>query len=29
MERTAIRLGGVELGSSIANASGARSAERG
>ncbi len=29
MERTAIRLGGVELGSSIMNASGARSAERG
>jgi dihydroorotate dehydrogenase (fumarate) len=28
MERTAIRLGGVEVGSSIANASGARSAER-
>ena len=29
MERTAIRLGGVKLNSSIANASGARSAERG
>ncbi len=29
MERTAIRLGGVSIGSSIANASGARSAERG
>ena len=29
MERTAIRLGGIELGSSIANASGARSSERG
>jgi dihydroorotate dehydrogenase (fumarate) len=29
MERTAIRLGGVELRSSIMNASGARSAERG
>jgi dihydroorotate dehydrogenase len=29
MERTAIRLGGVELGSSVMNASGARSAERG
>jgi dihydroorotate dehydrogenase len=29
MERTAIRLGGVEIGSSVMNASGARSAERG
>jgi dihydroorotate dehydrogenase len=29
MERTSIRLGGVELGSSVMNASGARSAERG
>ena len=29
MERTAIRLGGIELGSSVMNASGARSAERG
>jgi len=29
MERTSIRLGGVELGSSIMNAPGARSAERG
>jgi dihydroorotate dehydrogenase len=28
MERTSIRLGGVELGSSVMNASGARSAER-
>ena len=29
MERTSIRLGGVELASSVMNASGARSAERG
>ena len=29
MERTAIRLGGIEIGSSVMNASGARSAERG
>ena len=29
MERTSIRLGGVEIGSSVMNASGARSAERG
>jgi dihydroorotate dehydrogenase (fumarate) len=29
MERTSIRLGGIELGSSVMNASGARSAERG
>src|SRR5208337_3063898 len=29
MERTSIRLGGVELGSSVMNASGPRSAERG
>ncbi|MGH7925298.1 MAG: hypothetical protein ACREQH_11990 [Candidatus Binatus sp.] len=29
MERTSIRLGGVDLGSSVMNASGARSAERG
>ena len=29
MERTAIRLGGVELGSSVMNASGPHSAERG
>src|SRR5271167_1319633 len=29
MQRTSIRLGGVELGSSVMNASGARSAERG
>jgi dihydroorotate dehydrogenase len=29
MERTAVTLGGIELGSSIANASGARSSERG
>src|SRR6267154_1527485 len=29
MERTSIRLGGVEIASSVMNASGARSAERG
>ena len=29
MERTSIRLGGIEIGSSVMNASGARSAERG
>jgi len=29
MDRTAIRLGGIEIGSSVMNASGARSAERG